>query len=187
MHNLHFLLVRAESARAAADKAESLTDHWGDENNWRSIGGVASEDGSDDVENHGGGRWSLSFLDAEEDIPKHDTYFSRAVAFLHRSIMPPLTFPCAPYSTHPSVESALMDLSSQLLAFEPASADTLDLWRIGRNLKHLSQLIESQRAIAGGEAIPEFYDWKLGHFGLTDLTEESDAARRYLLFLDMHS
>jgi hypothetical protein len=52
MHNLHFLLIKADAAIDAAAEADSLILDWGDEDNWRSIGGVASEDGSDDIENH---------------------------------------------------------------------------------------------------------------------------------------
>ncbi len=92
MHNLHFILIKADAATDAAFEAENLILDWGDENNWRCVGGIASEDGSDDIENHDDGRWGLSFLDGEEGIPKEGTYFSRAVAYLHREITEPVTF-----------------------------------------------------------------------------------------------
>jgi hypothetical protein len=187
MHNLHFILLNAESATEAAAEADSLILHWGDENNWRSVGGVASEDGSDDIDNHDGGRWGLSFLADEEGIAKEGTFFSRAVAYLHRSIGEPVELPFAPYSTHPDLASALQAVSDTLSAFDPDRGNTNDLWAIGRNLKHLSELIDSSRARKQGEAIPQFYDWQFDQFGLTDLTEESVGSRRYLVFLDMHS
>lgn len=52
MHTLHFILINADSAQDAATSAEGAILHWGDENNWRSIGGIASEDGTDDIDNH---------------------------------------------------------------------------------------------------------------------------------------
>jgi hypothetical protein len=187
MHNLHFLLIKADSATDAAFEAENLILDWGDENNWRRVGGIASEDGSDDVENESDGRWGLSFLDAEEGIPREGTYFSRAVAYLHREIAEPVTFAWAPYSTHRHTQSAIRELADMLAAFDPERGNTNDLWGIGRNLKHLSELIDSRRAREQGEGIPQFYDWQFDQFGLTDMTEQSDGARRYLVFLDMHS
>ena len=62
MHTLHFLLVMAESALDAASEAESTISDWGDCNNWHCIGGIASEDGIDDIENHEDARWGLSYL-----------------------------------------------------------------------------------------------------------------------------
>jgi hypothetical protein len=188
MHNLHFLLIKADSAVKAAFEAEHHILDWGDENNWRSIGGVASEDGRDDIENHeGAARWGLSFLDHETGISREGTYFSRAVSYLHREITEPVTLPWGPFTAHASVDAAFRRMSGQLSAFDPESGNTNDLWAIGRNVKHLSELIDSRRAREQGEAIPQFYDWQLDQFGLTDLTEMSDGARRYLVFLDMHS
>jgi hypothetical protein len=48
-------------------------------------------------------------------------------------------------------------------------------------------VISSRRALDSGDAIPEFNRWQLDEFGLTDLTGESEGAKRYLVFLDMHS
>jgi hypothetical protein len=186
MHNLHFILINADSATDAASEADSLILHWGDENNWRTVGGVASEDGSDDIENHDDGRWGLSFLDDEKGIPRDGTYFSRAVAYLHREITQPVVFDL-PHSTHPDLNSAIRELSDRLRSFDPEDGKTFDLWCLGRDLKHLSELIDSRRALKRGEGIPPFYRWQLDQFGLTDLTEDSDGTRRYLVFLDMHS
>jgi hypothetical protein len=187
MHNLHFILINAGSAAKAAFEAEHLILDWGNENNWRSIGGVASENGSDDIENHEHARWGLSFLDHEAGIPREGRYFNRAVAYLHREINEQVTLPWGPSSTHADLRSALDELSDTLSAFNPDRGDTSDLWAIGCNLKHLSELMDSRRAREQGEAIPQYYDWQFDQFGLTDMTEMSDGCRRYLVFLDMHS
>jgi hypothetical protein len=109
------------------------------------------------------------------------------VAYLHREIMEPVVFPWPPYSGHPDFRSALDELATALRRFDPASGKSTDLWAIGRNARHLSKLLDSRRARTRGEAIPQFYDWQFDQFGLTDLTEMSDGARCYLVFLDMHS
>jgi hypothetical protein len=186
MHNLHFILIKADSAAEAVSEAENLIADWGDENNWRSVVGVASEDGRDDIESHDGA-WGLSFLDAEEGVPKEGTYFSRAVAYLHQAITAPVSLPSAPFSTHPELRSAIAELADMLRAFDPEHGNSNDLWAIGRSLKHLSELMDGRNAVKHGEEIPQFYDWQFDQFGLTDMTEESEGARRYLVFLDMHS
>lgn len=81
MHTLHFLLIFADSAADAADSAHAEIADWGNEDNWRRIGGIASEDGLDDVENAEGARWGLSFLDPNEPTPQSGTAFERAVAY----------------------------------------------------------------------------------------------------------
>ena len=187
MHNLHFILIKADRAAEAASEAENLMLHWGDDNNWQRVGGIASEDGSDDVENKDDARWSLSFLNAQEGVPREGTCFSRAVVYLNREITEPLALPCAPYSTHLDLRSAIEQLGDMLRAFDPEHGNSNDLLAIGRNLKHLTELIDGRNAVKHGEEIPQFYDWQFNHFGLTDMTEHSEGARRYLVFLDMHS
>src|SRR5579875_3966759 len=167
MHNLHFILIRADSAKEAASEAENFILNWGDDNNWRCAGGIASEDGNDDIDNHEDARWGLSFLDDEAGIPEEGTYFRRAVAYLHREIERPVTLPWAPYSTHPDLNGALHHLGVLLRKFDPGRGNTNDLWAIGRNLKYLSELIDSRRARKQGEEIPQYYDWQFDQFGLT--------------------
>jgi len=186
MHNLHLILVNADSAEEAASTVENEILHWGDENNWRRIGGIASEDGKDDVENHDSARWPLLFLDGE-DMPKEGTYFSRMVAYLHAIIREPVTFPYRPYETYPDIRSALPALADVLRDFNPDTGDDHTLWAVGRNLAHLRALMKSKAALDAGKEIPEFYSWQLDNTGLTDLSEQSTGSRRYLVFLDMHS
>jgi hypothetical protein len=187
MHNLHLILIKADSAEEAATQADNLIPDCDDENKSHRVGGVASEDGIDDVDNYDFARWSLSFLDEEDGIPSEGTYFARAVAYLHRQISDPVILPFGPNSTHPDATSALRELSNSLSAFDADRGNTDDLLAIGRNLKHLSELIDSNRAHKQGEEIPQFYNWQLDHFGLTDLTEDSEGAKRYLVFIDTHS
>lgn len=43
MHNLHLAVVKAQNAKEACDFVESEISEWGNENNWRSICGAVSE------------------------------------------------------------------------------------------------------------------------------------------------
>lgn len=187
MHNHHFILVKADSAAEAASTVESELLEWGNDNNWRTIGGIASEDGSDDVENHEGAGWPLSFLDGEEDVPKEGTYFSRAVAYVRHSITEPISLIYMPDLAYPDLRSAFKALSNSLRDFNPDTGSSHELWVIGHNLDHLSKLLDSRAAIEAGTDIPEFYEWQFDQVGLTDLTSQSEGSKRYLVFLDMHS
>ena len=136
MHNLHFILIKADSAAEAAREAENLILDWGNENNWRCVGGIASEDSSDDIENHDNGAWGLSFLDEEKGIPREGTYFSRAVAYLHREIAQPLA----------GLRSTLDQFSDALRAFDVDSGSPGQLDDIGRTLQQLCEHLWSQGA-----------------------------------------
>jgi hypothetical protein len=177
MHNLHFILIKADSAEDAASDAENLIVDWGNENNWRTVGGVAAEDGSDDIENHDDGGWGLTFLDEDKNVPKEGTYFSRAVAYLLSDIKEPLA----------KLPATLLELSDRLRSFDPQATGGFELWRISRDLQELSELMDSRSAHTCGAQIPELREWQFDQFGLTDMTGQSAGDRRYLVFLDMHS
>ena len=82
---------------------------------------------------------------------------------------------------------ALRELGDRLRAFDPDHGTSHDLWEIGHHLKHLSDLMECRKGLKRGMPIPELCEWQFDEFGLTDLTGQSEGARRYLVFLDMHS
>jgi len=44
MHNLHLLVVIAETGKEACDSAEAWLEEWGTENNWRCMCGAVSQD-----------------------------------------------------------------------------------------------------------------------------------------------
>jgi len=44
MHNLHFIVVKADTGEDACSEAESFLMEWGNENNWRTMCGAVSED-----------------------------------------------------------------------------------------------------------------------------------------------
>ena len=170
MHALHFLLVAAEDAEDAASTAEDHVSGWGDEDNWFTVGGVASEDGSDDVENHGGGNWGLSYLDSDEGVPQGGTYFQRAVALVRQEIGDPVTLPHGACSAHPDLRSACTALADRLRAFDPERHEVGDLRKIRDDLNHVSYILDSRSASKSGKDVPEYCAGQFSEFGLTDLT-----------------
>ena len=182
MHTLHFLLVRADSASDAAATAGHLTNAWGDENNWRSIGGVASEDGSDDLENHDDGRWGLS------DLPDGSgTAFERAVAWVRATIEDPVELDHLPFQACPTMREALDAVARSLKDFDPDQGDVFALWCASRNVHLLYETLASRRDDPTACGVAEFYSWQLDQFGLTDLTHDTTGTWLYLVMLDMHS
>ena len=182
MHNLHFLLVQASSAREAAQTAECLVADWGDENNWRSIGGVASEDGEDDLENVGDARWGLS------DLPEGlGMAFARSLTWVRQAINDPIVLEYPPFTECPTLTDALHAVALMLKAFSPEQSKPFDLWAAARNVRHLYQTVEARRSELTEDGIVELYPWEFDHFGLTDLTNSSTGAKRYVVMLDMHS
>jgi hypothetical protein len=186
MHTLHFILINADSAEEAATSAEDALLDWGDDNNWRSVGGVACEDGTDNIENHDDGRWPLSFLDSDEGVPKDGTYFQRAVAYLKQSITDPIRLDYWPTPEYPGLKAALRDIADRLYEFDPDTGSSQVMWEASRALKHIEQILDARGALAD-HCIPEFYRWQFDQFGLTDMTDHTQGAKRYLVFLDMHS
>jgi len=185
MHTLHFLLIFADSAADAADSAHAEIADWGNEDNWRRIGGIASEDGLDDVENAEGARWGLSFLDPNEPTPQSGTAFERAVAYLLGLLEDPVRLD--DLSTHASLQIAVADVVAKLQAID-FETDSLSVLRdASRNLRRLHHVSASRSAVKHGCEIPELYSWEFAEHGLTDLTASTEGRRRYILFLDMHN
>ncbi len=183
MHTLHFLLINADSAAEAAAEASDEISDWGNENNWRRIGGIASEDGLDDVENAEGGRWDLSFLN-HCGTSRSGTAFERAVAYLLGLLDKPITL--ADLSNHASLQDAVSNVVAKLQSIEFETDAPTVLWDASRNLQRLQHLSCARSALRHGADIPELYSWEFAEHGLTDLTGSSDGRQRYIIFLDMH-
>ncbi len=189
MHNLHLILINADSAEDAASSAENEILQWGNDNNWRSIGGVASEDGADDIDCHESKGYPLSLLDDEEKVPKEGTYFQRAIAYLTQSITDPIRLCCSLAEDYPNMKAALHAIADRLYDFDPDTGSSQLMWEASRALKQMEQILDARGTLADASAggIPEFYSWQFDEYGLTDMTHNTQGAKRYLVFLDMHS
>jgi hypothetical protein len=182
MHNLHLILVCAESADEAANIAINHVLGFGDEdNNWFQVCGVASEEGFDDLNDHETDtRYPLSWLDEDPEVPKEETYFARAVGLLRNDLANP-----------PDIRIALDKLVEETRMVR-IPEDFFDLWRIIEELKRLYSILYSRHFLSDGD-IPEFRRFEFDHFGLTAIDQANEhcqgeeGQRRYVVLLDMHS
>ncbi len=187
MHNLHYIIINAESAEEAAESALLEIQDWGNENNWRSVGGVASEDGKDLIENHQDAIWPLSSLRPDNASPDDNSYFAWALAEIWEKIEGNIELPYKPYEKSYDLRVTLTGIALELLHSDTANADLL--WRAAENLKYLHQIARGRAYREMENAIPEFFEWEFDRRGLTDLTldVEADGTQRYLVMIDMHS
>ena len=188
MHNLHYIMVKADSANEAALNIESAIEHWGDENNWRVIGGIASEDGTDDLENYQNGRWGLSSLEEEDHVPKEGTYYSRTVAHILQMINCTITLNHLS-GEYANINSAAAALIEKLKEFNDDAEDSnrFLLLQTSENLKRLYDLSISRYAMKSGKELAELHAWEFDEIGFTDICEGHDGSKRYIAFLDMHA
>ncbi len=68
MHNLHLILVHAETPEEACVNAENGIEDFGNGSNWRYVGGCISEN-NEITDMHGGSRWYPSYTDEEGNKP----------------------------------------------------------------------------------------------------------------------
>lgn len=188
MHNLHFVMVKADSAQDAANNVESAISSWGNENNWRSIGGIASEDGAEDVENYADARWGLSYLDEENNALEEGNYFSKTTAHIRAMITQNVSLRNL-HGDYADIGSAVTALSDKLKQFrsENDAGDRRILFEVGADLKYLYEIANSKHLLEQGSSLPELYSWEFDEVGFTDLSEEDNDDKRYIVFLDMHS
>ncbi len=89
--NLHFCVVRAESAQSAGKIIDShIQQEFAGYDNYYSIGGIASEDGSDDLVCYHDtmSPFPLTTLD-DIGVPKEGTYFARVIKWVRKSLPTP--------------------------------------------------------------------------------------------------
>jgi hypothetical protein len=85
------------------------------------------------------------------------------------------------------LKAALRGIADRLYEFDPDTGSSHVMWEASRALKHIEQILDARGALADN-CIPEFYRWQFDeHGGLTDMTEDTEGSKRYLVFLDMHS
>lgn len=85
------------------------------------------------------------------------------------------------------MKAALHAIADRLYEFDPDSGSSQVMWEASRALTQIEQILDARGALADAGGIPEFYPWKFDQEGLTDMTEHTQGAKRYLVFLDMHS
>jgi len=164
MHNLHFIVLHANSGAEACERAENLISDYGNENNWRQISGAVSE--SNSVYTTGNGRFQPDADMTIEECNKYlsvwlsDEGFGRIAADKFRNG------------------------EADVFAW-----DEYELW----SLKHLAEYLRQTKGW-GGSAIgidvlqQNFYYYQFDHEGVTQMDDyQHEGGERWVVFVDMHS
>jgi hypothetical protein len=166
MHNLHFILVKANSGEEACKQAETEIIDFGTDNNWRTMCGAVSED--NEVYDAGDGR----YRPAETDYTTIEAINEGVSKWIEGSF----------YG------------ETARLKFEKGETnimewDAHELWSLSKWAKHLSEAHSYKgRAfdILKGDT---FYGYQFDECGVSDMTYDTndDGDKTWVVFCDMHS
>lgn len=161
MHNIHLVVVKANSHEDAESLVENAIQDWGTENNWRTICGSVSE--SNTWHNVNDGRWDIDETTTIESINDMVRGWINDIP----------------------LGSILFD---ELLIGKKKKDDLsfADWYSIKKYAAHMQ---ESTRKKDFGKTfdvfLDEFFEWELDKCGVTNLYY--DGKIRYVVFIDMHS
>ena len=173
MHNLHFVVVKAETGQEACNIVETEIMDWGNENNWRTMCGAVSE--NDEVYTANEGRYE----------PDKDT---NTIAKINKTVRRWLKG-----SNYGETAKRLLDKGKKVERFTSHEA-----WSLMKYAEHLYELksIKQTKAYqkkAGNKVSPsfdvlsdEFYSWKFDECGVTQI-ESGYEGKVWVVFVDMHS
>jgi hypothetical protein len=163
MHNLHLVVVKDETPEDACRQVESFIEDFGNENNWRCIGGCVSED--NEVYNHDSySRWkpSDSAYNTIEKLNKQVSSWIKPVDCYYKDVADKV-----------NGGTKLEDLNSS------------ELYRLTKYIEHQYQVKD-----LGKEGFnileDEFYPYAYDECGVTQC-DWMDGAKTYVVFVDMHS
>lgn len=185
MHNLHYVAITADSAKEAAEEVKSAIGDWGDENNWRLIGGVASASGNDDLECYDTrARWVC------DPAVLKDTPFKTIFEVCIHNIKSEYD----KYKIGCDWEHLVFDTFTQardfiikeIMEVKTEGKSPTILCHIKGHIDKLQEILNAKRHNKDKD-IPVFFEWQLDQFGLTDLREDEDRKDTYIVFVDMHS
>ena len=160
MHNLHYILINGTDANDAALNAESAIEDFGNEDNWRTLGGIISIDGSSEaIHNYEGGRWSLEDLNKLEGDCPMDKINGELFGVAKESIR-----------TKDALVKALANLGSP---------DCGSLYALREDI---GQLISAQECLNRGTLNEYQYD----EYGMSDL-RVGFTGKGFIVMVDMHS
>jgi hypothetical protein len=174
MHNLHFILVKANSGEEACKQAENEIIDFGTENNWRTMCGAVSED--NEIYNSGDGRYEPKDTDYQT-IEKINEVVSQWIKDSFYGETAKLKF-----------EKGETNLSEW---------NGIELWSLSKWAKHLSEAHsykDREFDILKGDT---FYTCQFDECGVTNMVyntyEDDDEAmsktkeKTWVVFCDMHS
>jgi hypothetical protein len=174
MHNLHFILLKANSGEEACKKAENEIMDFGNENNWRTMCGAVSED--NEVYDAGDGRYrptETEHITIEEINQKVSGWLSESFFGV----------------------TAKEKLGKGEINLDEWNA--VELWSLSKHARHLSEAYsykDREFDILKGDT---FYTCQFDECGVTDFRydtyEDDDEAmsktkeKTWVVFCDMHS
>jgi hypothetical protein len=169
MHNLHLIVCNGDTGKEACDEAESYASGWGDENNWRTMCGAISE--KDEIYDNEDGRFPIKDCDTIKSINKmvqewisDNEYEERAMKF--------------------------MNMLVGGAAARPSKLDDHQAWILKQYANHLYHVINLAKEMNGKPYNIfkySFYAEVFDHCGVTDISDEKDKRKKWVVFMDMHS
>jgi len=181
MHNLHLARIKAKSHDEACASVLSYMEDWGDENNWRSIGGAICEDGtSEPYDDYS--RWGVD-KDVQEQIKNlNNTCFRELQGKEYTEGI---------YSDR--LKSLLKDKTFQeMLDYD----DWMDFYTAKQFFNFLLKTAEARKKCKDSYDIftsVDFFAHNYGDFGLTDMgdngynEDELKECKTYIVLIDMHT
>jgi len=164
MHNLHFVVTRAENTQDACDNVETMISGFGSEDNWYSVCGCVSE--KNKVYNSGEGRYS----------PKDTGYTT--IAKIKRAVNKWMKNP------HYG-ETARKKLAKTIKRVDLSTWDSSELFSLQSLAKSLYEALpyKDKKFDIFSDS---FYSWHFDECGVTQDEKENEGTL-YVVFVDMHS
>lgn len=170
MHNLHFVITRAESPQEACDNVGTMTSDFGNENNWRTICGCVSEKNKVFINDSSGSY-----------TPKDIGYTT--IAKINRVINKWIKSPY--YGDAAAAAAAKKKLSRARKKIDLSTWNSSELFSLERLAKHLYEALpykESKFDVLKDS----FFSWQFDECGVTQ-DENENEGQLYVVFVDMHS
>lgn len=165
MHNIHFIIVKANSGEEACKEADALILDWGDENNWRTMCGAVSLEG--EVYDAGDGRYR-----------PHETDY-QTIDKINEAVKKWMQDSFYGATAKEKLDKGETDLSEW---------NSVELWSLSKHAKHLSEAHpykDREFNLMEGDT---FYAYQYDECGLTDMSWNStDGEKGWIVFCDMHS
>ena len=177
MHNLHLVVVHAETPEDACVNAEDWIMDFGTENNWRCIGGCISEDNEiTDMDEYS--RWYPSYTDNEGNKPYGSIealnemmreHIKEDNTFLHKKEL---------IEAIDNGDTKLSDIT-----------DSMDLYYLKEYITNRQSTILLSNPGEFNVLEDEYKPFKYDYFGVTNARnrQKEEGEKTYVVFIDMHS
>ncbi len=171
MHNLHLVRINATSPKEACNKVENEIMDFGNENNWRCIGGCVSED---------------------NEIYDHDDYSRWKPSDEHFDTIEKLNEVVKGWMKSDETEYYNRELIEAIDNGDRKLTDITDRME----LYAIQEFVKKKKALISSGGIDEFEimksdyrEYEYEECGLTamDYSEKGEGEKSYIVFIDMHS